>query len=134
MTGPVTAGSYMQKADRALGAARLLLANNDTEGACNRAYYAMFDATHAALWAKAVQQPGEVIRTYGGLASVFAQEFVKTGMVSVEQGRALGRVQKTRLLADDTTEPPAVPDAQEAIALAEVFVEAMRSLIAQIRS
>ena len=46
MTSPVTAASYMQKARRTLEAARLLLANNDTEGACNRAYYAMFDAAH----------------------------------------------------------------------------------------
>ena len=133
MTSPVTAASYMQKAHRALEAARLLLANHDTEGACNRAYYAMFDAAHAALWATGVQQLGDVVKTHGGLASVFGQEFVKTGMVGVEQGRALSHVQKTRLLADYTADPPADHDAKEAIALAEAFVEAMRSLIARLR-
>lgn len=40
---------YDEKAIRALASARLLLANGDIEGACNRAYYAMFDAAHAAL-------------------------------------------------------------------------------------
>ncbi len=129
MTGPVTAASYMQKAHRALAAARLLLANHDTEGACNRAYYAMFDAAHAALWATGVQELGVVIKTHGGLASVFAQGLVKTGMASGEHGRALGHVQKTRLLADYTADPPADSDAKEAIALAEAFVAAMRSLI-----
>jgi uncharacterized protein (UPF0332 family) len=49
MTNPVAAATYMRKAHRAVEAARLLLANHDTEGACNRAYYAMFDAAHAAL-------------------------------------------------------------------------------------
>lgn len=133
MSSPVTAASYLRKAQRALEAARLLLANDDTEGACNRAYYAMFDAAHAALWATGVQQVGDVVKTHGGLASVFGQEFVKTGMVGVEQGRALGHVHKARLLADYTADPPAVDDAREAIALAELFVEAMTSLTAKIK-
>ena len=127
MTSPVTAASYMQKARRTLEAARLLLANNDTEGACNRAYYAMFDAAHAALWAAGVQRIGDVIKTHGGLASVFGQELVKTGMVSAEHGRALAQVQKTRLLADYTADPPAALDAQEAVALAEAFLAAVGS-------
>lgn len=131
MTSPVTAASYMQKAERTLAAARLLFANNDTEGACNRAYYAMFDAAHAALWATGGQELGTVIKTHGGLVSIFSQELVKTGKVSVEHGRALGQVQKMRLLADYTTEPPAELDAQEVVVLAEAFVEAMRSLMAQ---
>jgi len=45
----MTASDYMGKADRALSAAQLLLASGDTEAACNRAYYAMFDAAHAGL-------------------------------------------------------------------------------------
>ena len=36
---------YMDKARRALASARLLLADGDNEGACNRAYYAMFDGS-----------------------------------------------------------------------------------------
>ena len=47
MTSPVAAAGYMQKARRAACCA-LLLARKDTEGACNRVYYAMFDAAHAA--------------------------------------------------------------------------------------
>ncbi|MFP3248173.1 MAG: HEPN domain-containing protein, partial [Paraburkholderia sp.] len=39
----------MAKADRALEEARVLLRAGGYEGACNRAYYAMFDAAHAAL-------------------------------------------------------------------------------------
>ncbi len=44
---------YLAKARRALASARLLLADGDPEGACNRAYYGMFDAAHAALSAVA---------------------------------------------------------------------------------
>jgi uncharacterized protein (UPF0332 family) len=41
--------AYLAKAERALASAHLLLADGDQEGACNRAYHAMFDAAHAAL-------------------------------------------------------------------------------------
>lgn len=130
MTSPATVASYMRKARRTRAAARLLLANNDTEGACNRAYYAMHDAAHAALWAADVEALGSVIKTHGGLASIFGQELVQTGKVSIEHGRALGHVQKTRLLADYSADAPADIDAQEAIALAEAFVEAMEGVLA----
>ena len=49
------AQSYCRKADAALSAARLLLEAKDGDGACNRAYYAMFDAAHAILFALGVE-------------------------------------------------------------------------------
>ena len=39
----------MAKARRAQVSAQRLLEDNDSDGACNRAYYAMFDAARAAL-------------------------------------------------------------------------------------
>ena len=42
--------AYMDKAERALASARVLIEAGDPEGACNRAYYSMFDAAHAALF------------------------------------------------------------------------------------
>ncbi|MGY6216601.1 HEPN domain-containing protein [Methylolobus aquaticus] len=47
----MTPEQYLSKANRALASARLLLSDGDIEGACNRAYYAMFDAAQAALLA-----------------------------------------------------------------------------------
>jgi uncharacterized protein (UPF0332 family) len=42
----------MDKARKALASARILLTAGDSDGATNRAYYAMFDAAIAALaWA-----------------------------------------------------------------------------------
>jgi uncharacterized protein (UPF0332 family) len=40
----------MDKAEKALTSARILLEANDGNGATNRACYAMFDATIAALF------------------------------------------------------------------------------------
>ena len=45
----------LNKARRALDAAPLLMAGADTEVACNRSYYAMFYAAHAALWVTRLQ-------------------------------------------------------------------------------
>ena len=38
----------MAKAAQAAESARMLLTSGDADGACNRAYYAMFDAARAA--------------------------------------------------------------------------------------
>ncbi|MGI4767339.1 MAG: HEPN domain-containing protein [Janthinobacterium lividum] len=90
----------MRKANRALTSAQSLLDEFDTEGACNRAYFAMFNAAHAALWATGRLQAGTVIKTHSGLISSFALELVKSGVIDASQSRALGRVQKTRAAAD----------------------------------
>ena len=45
------AAVLMAKARTACASARTLLDRQDTDGACNRAYYAMFDAARAALLA-----------------------------------------------------------------------------------
>lgn len=42
------AADLMDKAERAAASARVLLDAGDADGACNRAYYAMFDAARAA--------------------------------------------------------------------------------------
>jgi uncharacterized protein (UPF0332 family) len=43
----VNAADLWNKAHQAASSARLLLNAGDTSGACNRAYYAMFDAARA---------------------------------------------------------------------------------------
>jgi uncharacterized protein (UPF0332 family) len=98
----MTADEYMEKAARALTSARLLLDDNDVEGACNRAYYAMFDAAHGALLRSgALVNPAET-KTHSGLIGAFGCHLVKTGRLPAELGRALNEVERVRLLADYT--------------------------------
>ena len=52
MNSAFTPEKYLAKAERALRAAQLLSQAGEIEGACNRAYYAMYDAAHAALLAQ----------------------------------------------------------------------------------
>jgi len=83
-----------------------LLDAGDTEGACSRAYYAMFDAAHAALRAKQIETPNAAIKTHNGLLAIFGTELVLTKQVSADLHKALNRVQELRHVADYTADPP----------------------------
>lgn len=98
----MTPSDYMEKAWRALSSARLLLDDKDMEGACNRAYYAMFDAAHAALMCSGAQVNPAETKTHSGLIGAFGRHLVKTGSLPAELGRALNEVERVRLLADYT--------------------------------
>ncbi len=82
--------------------------SGDVNGACNRAYYAMFDAARAAL--SAIQEPpeSEAIKTHSGLVSAFSLHLVKTGHVSVELGKSLSKVADIRPLAPARFHDPAL--------------------------
>lgn len=121
----MTPAELMAKADQALASARLLLDNGDTDGACNRAYYAMFDAARAALMSAKPEIPAETVRTHGGLITTFSLQLVKTGQVALEHGKSLNRVQELRLIADYKGDPVAAEDAGWALAQANEFVRAM---------
>ena len=96
----MNADTLLQKAHTALASAKLLLESGDADGACNRAYYAMFDAARAALMA--FQNSDEVltIKTHSGLISSFSLQLVKPGMIDIELGKALNKVEDLRLIAD----------------------------------
>lgn len=120
----------MGKAERALASSRLLLDSDDVDGACNRAYYAMFDAARAALLAtKAPVQP-EVAKTHSGLITAFSLHLVKTGRIAVEHGRSLNKVEDLRLIADYRGDPVTADNAAWALEQATNFLDAVRNLIA----
>mgnify|MGYP006271491409 CR=1 FL=1 len=121
MTPSQNATQLMQKASRALASARLLLDAGDTDGACNRAYYAMFDAARAAL---ASETSPEAARTHNALIAAFGLRLVKTGRLPKELGRMLNRAEEVRLLADYTGGVVERQDARELLSQAEAFVGA----------
>ncbi len=87
----MTPHALLAKASRALASAKLLLASGDVDGACNRAYYAMFDAARAALLTVNAPVPSEIARTHSGLITAFSLHVVKPGLVAVEHGRAFNK-------------------------------------------
>jgi uncharacterized protein (UPF0332 family) len=123
---PPSPSTYMRKAERALKAARLLLNADDTDGACNRAYYAMFDAAHAALFAAGGELPEKPIKSHHGLVSLFGQHLVRTRQIETEHGVALNKVLNLRLLADYEGSPLSSDKAFQAVEIAAAFVAAIK--------
>jgi len=127
MSGGLTPDALMSKAVRACTSARALFDLNDVDGACNRAYYAMFDAARAALLASGAPVQPDIGRTHSGLITAFSQHLVKNGPIAKEMGRLLKRAEETRLIADYKGDSVELADAREMVEQAETFVEAMRS-------
>ena len=118
----MNAQDLMAKARRALVSAHTLFGDGDNDGACNRAYYAMFDAARAALIASNAPVPPEVAKTHSGLISAFSLHLVKTGRLPVELGRSLNKVEDLRLVADYKGDSIDAEQAQLAIEQAQHFV------------
>ena len=120
--------ALIDKALRAIVSAKLLNAAGDTDGAANRAYYAMYDAAIAALaWAGGADEGSP--RTHSGLIARFGQRLVQSGKVSPELGRSINRVQELRLSADYVAASVSLERAEWAIHEAEAFVAAIRALL-----
>ena len=121
-----TASTLMAKAVQASASARVLLDLGDVDGACNRAYYAMFDAARAALLTLGASVPPDVGKTHSGLIAAFGLHFVKDGPFPKEMGRLLKRAEEIRLVADYKGDSIEFEDAKEMVGQAETFVAAIR--------
>lgn len=129
MSHPRNSETYLKKADAALKGAFLLLSANDTDGACSRAYYAMFDAAHAALHSVATKDTPITIKTHNGLITLFGQIIIKSHNFPTEFGSKLNQVQTLRELADYSGEPITIERAQWAVDSAQTFVLAVHAFI-----
>jgi uncharacterized protein (UPF0332 family) len=119
----------MEKASRALASARLLLSVGDSDGACNRAYYAMFDAARAALTAAGGNPEDAAAKTHSRLISAFSLRFVRTGQIAVELGKALNRAAELRQAGDYTGAQLPEDKARWAVEKAAAFIDAVEQLI-----
>eukprot|EP01037_Dinobryon_pediforme_P018645 gene18645-18941_t len=108
--------------------ARALLDLELTDGACNRAYYAMFFAAHAVLWEEGVQTSINIIKSHNGLTALFNKEVIRKGLLDVSFGQSLNRVMNFRLLADYEGGQPSIEDATEAVSQADRFVAEIESV------
>ena len=125
MTSP-----FSRKAETNLKSARMLLDAGDTDSACSRAYYAMYDAARACLaWVGVVPERGE-FKTHQGLIAAFGLHLVKPGIFPADIGRFFHNAQSLRQTADYDAIPVSQEQAEQAVAAAEKFVAAATALIA----
>ncbi len=120
-----TVVGLLEKAQRALASAEILLKDGDADGACNRAYYAMHDAARAAL----LNVGAELPKTHSGLVSAFGLVIVGQGMIEKTFGAALNRVQRIREIADYTGDGVSVADAEAALGMALKFVRRVMGIV-----
>ena len=116
----------MAKATQAAESARALLERGDADGACNRAYYAMFDAARAALLAVG----HDVGKTHRGVLNAFNDRLVKDGPMPKEAGRLLKHAEAFRYVADYSDNAVDLTDASELVRQAETFMATVRSMLA----
>ncbi len=119
----MNANDLMAKALQAAASAKILLRTGDADGACNRAYYAIFDAARAALLAS-----GHAVgKTHRGVLNAFSDHLVRNGPLPKEMGRLRKQAETRRYVADYEGDPVELSDAQEMVGQAETFVAAMHA-------
>lgn len=118
------------RARRSAASAKVLYDIGDMSGACNRAYYAMFDAARAALLAGKEPVKSELIKTHSGLIAAFSLQLIKTGRIPTVCGKSLRQVDQIRLIADYSDEEPDRETAASSIEQANRFVQAVANYLA----
>lgn len=102
----------------------------DYDTACNRAYYAAFEAAHAALAAYGVAEP----KSHRGVDSLFKKHLVKTGLISSKVGDNLTKLAVQRIIADYQQEIIDEDKAQKTIDMAEEFINTIDLSLEQIKT
>jgi uncharacterized protein (UPF0332 family) len=100
------------------------------DGASNRTYYAMFDAARAVILSLNLPDRPDIGKTHKGTLSAFSAHFVKTGIVPRELGVLLKHAETFRYVADYEGGSVELKDAQEIVQQAQVFVSALRVVLA----
>lgn len=117
--------SLVRKSERAIQIARLSLENEDPDSAVNRAYYAMFNISRAAVLKAGVAE-GELPRTHRGISEAFRQHAVLTGKIDAELASTLSRAENLRLMADYTATEIDANAAAKLVEQAEKYVRTVR--------
>ena len=87
--------SLIERANKYLSSAELLIKVEDFESSVSRSYYAMFYSAEALLLTKDLS-----FSSHGGVISGFGEHFIKTDIFQKEMGRELNRAFEKRQLGD----------------------------------
>ncbi len=112
-------------ARQSLHAADILQHESIYDDAVSRAYYAMFNAAHAALLSKGIARS-----RHKGVLSAFGFHFVRTGLVSSELHNAFEAAYQRRLTADYSPQSTSQEEAETVLKDAQEFVEVIEAVLA----
>ena len=111
----------------ARASAPLLLGAGDTNGAVNRAYYAMFDAARAAL--STIDPDLPIAKTHQTIIRRFGQRVILQGGLDPSLGRALNVAEDLRLAADYVPIPIDRRQAEQIVQGMERFLDAVEQFV-----
>jgi uncharacterized protein (UPF0332 family) len=118
-------GRIEQAVESLTDAKTLLTTGRSGRSVVNRSYYSMFYCVLALL-----QTINKTPRKHQGAISFFDREFVHRGFLSKELSFDLHRIFELRQVDDyKKIEPVSLDEAQEAVAVAERFLTAVRSYL-----
>ena len=118
--------TFWSKAGTTANAAQLLLDAGHSDGAVNRAYYAMYFAARSTL-EKIDPKSAAAIR-HATLIGQFARQIVRGQGLAPEYGRMLNLAFDLRLIADYEPEGVQASDAKEIVADMGRFLAALAEL------
>jgi len=85
----------LQRAEKALKAAKILLEYDELEDSASRAYYAMFHAIKALLYSKGIKS-----KSHKGTISLFGEHIIKRGILDREFADAVRKAFDLRQKSD----------------------------------
>lgn len=87
--------ALIERSERYLASAKILLDDGDYESSVSRTYYAMLYSAQAMLLTRNLS-----FSSHKGLISTFGEQFIKTNLFPKEMGRELNRAFAKRQLGD----------------------------------
>ena len=117
--------TLMQRAERYLNSAEVLIKEGDFDSSVSRSYYAMFYAAEAVLLTKNLK-----FSSHRSVISLFGKHFVKEGIFRPEMGKCLRNAFDKRLVGDYSFASVInEEEASEVLGGAKNFVKALRDYI-----
>ena len=116
----MTVPTGIQLAQQYLKTARNNLRDGDSNGACNRAYYASFKTLKGVL-----HLAGASAKTHKGARALFAQYFPDLSRGNRTSSKIFAALERARLAADYGDEVVPAEEALDAVLRAEGFVTAI---------
>lgn len=118
----------MNAARRCLKESNDAMVNHNYHNVCNRAYYAVFNAAHAALAKKGVSAP----KKHAGLIHQFNFHIRHAGLFDTDISKFLSRTQDNRHSADYVSDGIDKDTAIESLSMATDFVSEVSTRLRQI--
>lgn len=117
--------TLLDRAEKSIKSATLLLKEKDYESSVSRCYYAMFYATEAILLTKKLR-----FSSHKSVITLFGRYFIKNGIFNPELGRRLSKTFKKRLIGDYSFDTQmSKGDAKEILEWAKDFVREMKKYL-----